>query len=73
MFEKKIESERTRWTDRERGKERGVEGAPELQIERDRYRDEKARGTERVRERKVERERFVARVIPERFSPVCLG
>ena len=27
---------------------------------------------ERAREREVERERFVARAIPEQISPVCL-
>ena len=42
---KKRESERRRWT---RGVERGVEEVSELQIERDRDRDERARETERA-------------------------
>ena len=36
------ENERRRWTDIERGKGRGVDGTSELQIERDRDRDERA-------------------------------
>ena len=65
-------------TDRVREKGRRVEGVSELHIEQDRDRDERAREIKgavsaRAREREVERERFVARAIPEQFSPVCLG
>ena len=69
MFEKKIESERTRWTDRERGKERGVDGgASELQIEQDRDRDERAQETERA-ERESKRKRSPNRkMCPKRDS-----
>ena len=48
MCEKRRESERRWWTYRESGKERGVEGAPELQIVQDRDRDERAGETERA-------------------------
>ena len=48
MCEKKGESKRRRQTDIERGKERGIEGPSELQIERDKDKDERARETERT-------------------------
>ena len=80
MCEKKGESERRRQTDIERGKERGIEGPSELQIDRDRdgdereksARDQESRASERAREREVKRERFVARAMTWRFSPLCL-
>ena len=48
--------------DRERGKERGVEGASKLQIERDRDIDERALDTKRA-ERESERKRSQKRKI----------
>ena len=77
---RKRENERRRQTDIERGKERGIEGPSELQIEQGRERDERAksardiesRANERAREREVEREKIVARAMTWRFSPLCL-
>ena len=61
MCEKRRESERKRWTARERGKERGDRGIETEMKERERPREQ----SERPREREVKRERFLARAISE--------
>ena len=68
------QSRRRRKGERQRGEIRLLGQTLRLSEETSRKRERKRprEQSERAREREVERERFVARAIPERFSPVFL-